>query len=530
MEKSNADFSKFEFKREERRPWKRAPPGTPEWFGIQDDDILALFLSQLPLRKSYAYARLSKQMKRVCTQRLEAELKVSPEQAAAFVDAMAGRSIFLTGGAGVGKSFTLRVIQKHLREGTYITTASTGCAAAHIGATTLHSALGIGIGIASASVYIHRIRTSQPIVYQRIREMKTLIIDEISMLDAAIFQKAGVVVSGVRANYTNDIMANAATIAGLVPWDGVQIIACGDFLQLPPVNVAKNLWPFESSAWRDLGFRNHVLSQVHRQTDAAFCGTLQRVRVGGATETDVRFLLSNASPTPVEGAIELFATNAPADEVNNRRFRELCVQGRRVHRFDAIDTGNPHKLEHCLAVSELLLCEGCRVMCLRNLGGGVFNGSLGTVLSIEPVIDGLGAYDIACVEVEFDASLSTDSVRYVFSTWDPDADPATVKREMTFSVTEGLANKVVASRIQLPLRLAYAISIHKSQGMSLDRASIDFAGCFENGQAYTALSRMRSLSGAHLRGLQLRHLRMAAKTPLAFYARLSRASGSDDNA
>ena len=499
---------------------RRAPANAPEWYGVVDDNVLIQIWELLSVKDGHKHRRLSKQMLRVCTRALEKKLSLSPEQAVAFSDAIVGKNVFLTGGAGVGKSHTLTQIIKYLKPETYAVTASTGCAAAIIGAATLHSTMGIGIGTQSAKQYAIKIKKNNPVVWQRIKRLKTLILDECSMLDGATFNKSGLVAAMLRRNYSEDLMSNAAAFT---LWDGMQIICCGDFLQLPPVQVKDNGWIFNSRAWKELRFKNHVLTIIHRQSgDPEFAEVLGRVRLGRATQKDLVYLTKNSATDEPDNCLKLFALNKPADQLNQKRFRELVAAGNAPHPFKSIDAGEKkHLLEQCQAPQLLWLCVGARVMCLRNLiEGRLVNGSTGTVLAVRPIQGPSGGAIVgATVDVRFDGMLGSQPFTHSFRTYDPSMPESDVARNLEFTVTEG--SKKVASRIQLPLRLAWAVSVHKAQGTSLERASLDFSGVFENGQAYTALSRMRTLGGAFLRGLQMKHLNMTNEKAKAWYANLS---------
>ena len=486
-----------------------------EWWGVDDDALLVMIFELLPVREGHRFARLSRQMRRVCTRALERKMQLSPEQAVAFVDAMSGRNVFLSGGAGVGKSYTLRKIVQYLPSERYAVTASTGCAASIIGATTVHSCIGIGLANSNAKVYAKRIRSENKWVYERLRKLETLIIDEVGMLDGATFDLAGLVTAMVRRDYTADLAANQAPFTR---WCDVQIIACGDFMQLPPVRAAQNGWVFESKSWTRLAFRNHILTMVHRQQgDPAFADILGRARLGRATAEDVQYLVTNAAPEPLEGALQLFAVNKPADELNQQRLNELVQAGAKPHNFNAMDHGPPHLLENCPAPSRMWICDGARVLCLRNLDLGLVNGSLGTVQCVEVHTDAAGKPEGATIKVKFDGNPTSDNKPFLYSfhTYDPSRPSSETDRVYKFSVKEG--KKEIAYRIQIPLRLAWACSIHKAQGMSLDRVSIDFSRIFSDGQAYTALSRCTYLATAYLKGLLPQHLKMASQKAMRWY-------------
>lgn len=413
-------------------------------------------------------------------------------------------------------------------------TASTGCAAALIGATTLHSCMGLGLGDATAAELAKRNRQRGT----RVSRLRTLIIDEVSMLDAECFEKASDVASLVRGFLPPNMRA----------WGGLQLIVCGDMLQLPAVKVRETGWVFETPAWAAMRFRNHVFERIHRQSgDPEFATVLSRVRLGLATAEDLAYLKANSAKEPMEGAVQLFARNEPASELNQRKLREVmgAHPALSTKPFRAIDSGpRQHLLEHCLAPKVLWLAPGCRVMCLRNLSETLVNGSTGTVTKVAEVRDlDVGRVVGADVHVRFDGALNGEPFEHVFSSIraTPGSAPV-VPNGYEFSVTAH--REKVATRLQLPLRHAWGISIHKAQGLSLSRANIDFAGVFEDGQvtrhsnsgllfqqltllcaygqAYTALSRMRSLGGAFLSNLTLRQLRMASDKVKAWYAGLKR--------
>ena len=270
-------------------------------------------------------------------------------------------------------------------------------------------------------------------------------------------------------------------------------------------------------------FRNHLLTLVHRQSgDPEFAEILGRARMGRATQTDVDYLLANAASAPPEGALHLFAKNEPADQVNETEFKKLIASGAKPHPFKAMDHGPEHMLKSCPAPAKLWVCEGARVMVLRNLDMGIVNGSLGTVEKVTVHTETTAGHNPrvtgASIAVKLDGALGQEPFTYTFHTYDSERPASETDRVYKFSVKE--ANKVVARRIQIPLRLAWATSIHKAQGMSLDRVIIDFKGCFENGQAYTALSRLKTIAGGYLGNLLLRHLKMISSKALGWYQKL----------
>ncbi|MHB8792560.1 MAG: ATP-dependent DNA helicase [Thermoleophilia bacterium] len=413
----------------------------------------------------------------------EGPQKMDQDQALALMKT--GASVFLTGEPGSGKTHTVNRYVKYLR-GAGVSpaiTASTGIAATHIGGTTVHSWSGIGIRKELSSKELknffrrhgHR---------KRLRETGVLIIDEISMLDAATLDLVSTVCK--RAN-------NSAW-----PFGGMQVILVGDFFQLPPVSRAGEPaeFAFRSPAWAELDPRVLYLTEQHRQEDADFLSLLQAIRAGAFEETHFERLKSRrvgggqvssggggAHPGSDHGAIpdgvtKLFCHNANVDAVNSRELARL--PGEESH-FQMTSWGEAARVEKlrssCTSPETLTLKAGALVMFTRNdFEAGYVNGTLGKVTG-------------------FDADDGLPLVRTA-------AGKSFKAEPHDWSIENN--DEVVATVTQVPLRLAWAITVHKSQGMSLDAAVIDLSRVFECGQGYVALSRVRSLSGLHLLGMNPR--------------------------
>lgn len=559
---------------------QRARVEIVEWYGLPDDllDIVFWTLTNeseetdpmiVVLRRLQGLSRRMRALyKRIGMLRLQ----LNERQWWAFSSAMRGDNIFLTGGAGTGKSHTLRIIRQYLAKKSYVLCASTGCAAALIGGQTFHQALALGEARESA---VHMCQTvarrrprqsglnnSHPLV-----DKSTLILDEISMLHSEVLDKAGAIATLLRSpELMRQCIAAAEQATEWQPdlrqwvlWHqtakrcaatrthGLQVILCGDFFQLPPVNKNSPVsndeaWAFASRSWRDLRLKNHVLSTCMRQDDAEFIDVLNRIRMGLGTTWDLQYLRSHcASGTIPANTLQLYAINGPADDTNSRMFAQLVRGGatalrvpsydrcmRKVagtNRYMNVDPTNVDRLlNNCMALRELLVCVGARVVCLKNVTAGtVFNGSLGTVVEIRT--DGDDANSPTLVVVQFDAlptAPATPGHRHTFRNdfIGYDVDDSEMW-DYTFVVDDQKGNRAV--RMQMPLKLAWAISIHKSQGMSLSSAHIDFARVFAKGQAYVALSRVRSLAGVYISNLQLKHLNEQAvdRRVLRFYSELT---------
>lgn len=491
-------------------------------FDWLDDDVLHMILSRIQSRQRRTTNLVSKRFLRVGMAVLQIELSLSDEQMKCFKDAMRGKNVFITGGAGSGKSHLLKkIIQYKGREGIDVT-ASTGCAAAIIGAATFHSTCALGLGKAPVRSIVHKIVNENKYAYSRIKSMKTLVVDEVGMLTGRLFDKAGDVIGSVRRMYGTTYDSITSNAQSTVPFDDLQLIICGDALQLPPVDEESEGWIFEAKCWKKLDFKVHVLSQVHRQQDVRFIEILQRMRMGLSTISDLSYLIQNSSKTPIPDCLKLYAVNAPAVNENEMRLAELPG---RAHRFCAIDSGsdpnmNESRLKeilvHCPCPSLLILKIGARVMCLKNVSECLSNGSIGTVEDIFQCKNEDGDAMKVCVRVKFDGQLGGPSFNHSFSTHIIGKE---VQPENIFTI-RGHQNKKLAQRIQIPLRLAWAVSIHKSQGMSLDGVHVDFQRTFASGQAYTALSRVKTLSNCYIRGLKLSHMKMVSPKAINFYTSL----------
>jgi ATP-dependent DNA helicase PIF1 len=392
-------------------------------------------------------------------------------QEEAFSIMKTGANVFLTGEAGSGKTHTVNRYTAYLRQHhvEYAVTASTGIAATHIGGVTIHSWSGIGIARTADDQSVSDI-AANPFIAKRIRKAKVLIIDEISMLDGGIFSFVELVCRKVRKNR--------------LPFGGLQVIAVGDFFQLPPVPEAGRsaAFAFESDAWRMLEFRVCYLSEQYRQEDDAFFEVLSSIRKNSCGAAGRRLLESRLEPDEElpDDVTKLFSHNLDVDRINALELRKLPGK---TFRFVMADRG-PQAIADalkrgCLSPEELELKEGAVVMFTKNNpGGGYVNGTLGTVIGFDK-------------ERRFPVVETRSGDRII-------VEPA------EWSIMDG--DTTLARITQLPLRLAWAMTIHKSQGVSLDAAVIDLSKTFEFGQGYVALSRVRRLSGVYLVGLNDRAL------------------------
>lgn len=370
-----------------------------------------------------------------------------------------GGNVFLTGEPGAGKTHTIGMFIEHLdKKGTeYAVTASTGIAASHINGSTIHSFSGIGINKNLTPDQVEFIRRNKWVA-ERIKKVKVLIIDEISMLDATALDDVNKIMQAVHANKK--------------PFGGIQVVFVGDFFQLPPVTRGEqSVFAFDSEAWIQADPAVCYLTEQHRQSDPHFLDILSGMRNGTTTDAH-RKTLEECSLNHIPDT-RLFTHNADVDTLNKTELEKLPGKS---SIFTMHEGGNPKLVEtlkrNCLSPEKLELRVGAVVMFTRNnFKAGYVNGTIGKVTAIikgDPVVT-LG-------------------------------DGKRIKPEYAeWNFTE---RKVVKAYIrQMPLKLACAITVHKSQGMSLDQALIDLSQTFEYGQGYVAISRVRTLQGLHLKGV-----------------------------
>lgn len=402
-------------------------------------------------------------------------------QAEALAILKTGLNVFLTGEPGAGKTHTINLYVKWLRERGIdpAVCASTGVAATHLGGMTIHAWSGIGVKRDLSDYDIELIQSREKTAL-RIVHAKVLIIDEISMLDARALENVDRVLRTLRRK----------PLQGEEPFGGLQVIFVGDFFQLPPVSRGEEAkFAFESRAWKEANPVMCYLEEQHRQEDDEFLELLSAMR-HGSLDTKHRNALSGRSRVvPGEQvATRLYTHNDNVDRLNARALEALAGN---THVFEMTSRGAKVLVEalknQCLSPETLQLKEGAAVMFTRNnFEVGYVNGTLGTVAGFDP----LGAPIV---------TTRSGSVITV--------EPA------EWAIQDG--NKILARIAQVPLRLAWAITVHKSQGMSLDAAIIDLSQAFEYGQGYVALSRVRTMKGLFLEGYNERALELHPKVAAA---------------
>ncbi|UYV67302.1 PIF1 [Cordylochernes scorpioides] len=400
-----------------------------------------------------------------------APFKLTEEQRQVLSAVLSGKNVFFTGSAGTGKSFLLRQVIAALPPDSTAVTAATGIAACHISGVTLHSFAGVfmggGIGTKEASLEQAVLRARQRSQLLRCRH---LVIDEISMVHGQFFNTLERVARAVRNSNK--------------PFGGIQIIVCGDFLQLPPV-VRKGEQPatfcFETVAWRKSIEYNFELTRVMRQKDSRFVNILQKIRYGRCG-AEVQAALKQTSTNHLDRrgimATRICTHNDDVDFVNRTQLDKLPGS---VQKFSALDTeASLSHLLNALCPSQLELKVGAQVMLTKNLdlSRGLANGSRGVV----ETFDSRGNLP----SVPWYQALGLPKVKFV------NGVEETIDMERWIINRPGFSSAV---RRQLPLKLAWSVSVHKSQGMSLDCVEVSLSRVFESGQAYVALSRATALEG-----------------------------------
>lgn len=375
-----------------------------------------------------------------------------------------GANVFLTGEPGSGKTHTVNAYIAWLRSHGIepSITASTGIAATHVGGMTLHAWSGIGIADRMTPELLDTISNKEHVA-KRLQKAKVLVIDEVSMLSANVLSMVDEVARTVRHEPDH-------------AFGGLQVVLVGDFFQLPPVSRSAVQFAFESPAWAKLNPIICYLTEQHRQDDNQFLSILGAIRAGEWDHTHVSLITGREAEYDglEEGIPQLFTHNADVDRINAEQLAKL-PGGTKTFAMQA--SGSAALAESmkrgCLSPESLVLKEGAVVMATKNNpAAGYANGTLGIITGFErgtgyPMMETRDGRELAIAPAEW-------------------------------AVEEG--GKVKAKLTQFPLKLAWAITIHKSQGQSLDAAAMDLSRSFEYGQGYVALSRVRSLSGVHLLG------------------------------
>ncbi len=384
-----------------------------------------------------------------------------------------GKNVFITGSAGTGKTYLLNEYTQYLKERRVYPTivAPTGIAASHLGGQTIHSFFSLGIRESIDEGYVEFLMDKK-YLKTRFSKLKLLIIDEVSMVSPELFSSMDLILRGFKGTDA--------------PFGGVQVVISGDFFQLPPISkVPKDKrFAWQSPAWKALELQTCYLQKKFRQDDDKLIQILDDIRSGEISPSSEALLssrhekeLSTATPT------KLYTHNVDVDRLNLNELNKL--EGK-AKLFVCETKGSEKNIEKIfkssLVLEELALKKGAVVIFIKNnTEEGYVNGTTGTVQSFSPI----------------------DNMPIVITT-----DGRKIKLDLEDWSLENDSGKVMATVSQVPLRLAWAITIHKSQGMTLDAAEIDLSKTFETGQGYVALSRIKNIEGLRLMGLNSMALRV----------------------
>ena len=436
-----------------------------------------------------------------------------------------GQNVFLTGSAGSGKTYTLNQYIDYLRARrvTVAVTASTGIAATHMNGTTIHSWSGIGIKDELSDRDLTNLSRKQ-FLADRLKDTAVLIIDEISMLHAKQINLVSQVLKHVRKNDK--------------AFGGIQVVVAGDFFQLPPIGSKgesnREKFAFMSEAWLDAKFHICYLSEQHRQVSEAANGgldlddILNQIRRQEVTFEAIAALEATFDQNVDIKRTRLYTHNLNVNKINDKELADLSGE---MMRFEATSVGDSKLVETLKKTvrtqDDLVLKVGSKVMFIKNNTElGVSNGTMGELIGFAAVkIDDSKESNDDLIEdddigSDKDSDVGNDKQAAKSAKEQAKKDKAKIKKPTTQKmpvvrlntgreviaepeewIIEDETGDVLASYEQVPLCLAWAITIHKSQGMTLEAAEIDLSRTFELGQGYVALSRLKSLAGLQLLGM-----------------------------
>lgn len=391
-------------------------------------------------------------------------LTLSDEQLDVLNSVFSGRNVFITGGAGVGKTIIVQVIIEALKrilekKEELAITASTGFAALQLDGKTLHAWGGIKLGTESVDDYTNpKKRFMSASTKKAMIATKFLIIEEASMIDADYFDKLEAVVREIRSM---DKASNRERFFG-----GVNVIMLGDFYQLPPVS---GKFIFKAECWKRSHFKMHNLTTVYRQKENNLITALNNLRVGTVTEQDESYWKSfdrELREDETEIYTRIFPKREQVKSVNDEFLSKLPGQLQPLNATDSLITTSRKSMDYFSKEAEEKLIPkliqikvGCRIMIVKNIDRFLVNGKQGTVTEITNTNS-----EIPIVKVDIDGKI------FVIS-------------QQAFEIPG------VGKRLQYPIVPSYAVTIHKAQGLSIQHLFVDVSGAFEIGQIYVAASR-----------------------------------------
>lgn len=416
-------------------------------------------------------------------------LSLSETQRLAVDKIAEGKNVFITGPAGTGKSFLLNYLKDEYKTKSLHITASTGIAAINVGGQTLHSWAGLGLGNLPINETLRNILSVKgTYLRKKLRSAKILAIDEISMISAEIFDMLNNLLKVVRQNER--------------PFGGIQLILFGDFLQLPPVNKENGeiFFCFESEAWQEAQIETITLKDIFRQSEKDLVNLLNNLRFGELTKYDIELLRSRfkkEDPDKTFEATILGTHNIQVEKINLKKLNDISNSEKT---YKAKFEGKPEKIDflkrNCIAPENLTLKIGAQVMMLKNnfAKDGIINGSIGIVRAF----DNKKGYPV--VEFTNGALLTIPPNEWAVSKFN----------ENTAQV------EIEAMMIQIPLVLSWAITVHKSQGMTLEKIRCNLGSAFAEGQVYVAISRVKSLNGLFIESFNINNVKINKKV-IEFY-------------
>ena len=378
-----------------------------------------------------------------------------------------GKNVFLTGSAGTGKTFVLKQYINYLRDNGVFPTilAPTGIAASHLKGKTIHSFFSLGIKDSFSDEDIYNIVTK---IYlkKRFDNLKVLIIDEISMVSPTIFTVMDKILQGFKKSNK--------------PFGGVQVVLSGDFFQLPPIHKepTNKRFAWQSPSWKNADFQTCYLTKKYRQEqDNQLSTILDNIREGKISKEIIKLLDSriDAEVNYEHKSTKLYTHNYDVDSINMKELEKLDGE---IHTYNYSKRGTSKNVETILRNSILSpilqLKRNTLVMFIKNSKNGEYvNGTTGKVIGFNKETDA------PIVQISKYIKLEVENEKWIM---------------------ENEFGDELASVTQYPLKLAWAITIHKSQGMTLSSAEIDLSKTFETGQGYVALSRVRDIDGLRLKG------------------------------
>jgi ATP-dependent DNA helicase PIF1 len=431
----------------------------------------------------------------------EIKLSLNEDQQKAFDQCVNGNSsVFCTGQGGTGKSWLLECVVTYFRRfpppdnGLLAVTASTGIAAFLVKGITLHRFAGVGIEETNLDAMI--MRASRGVSRTYWTTTSILIIDEVSMISATFFENLSLLAKNLRRSDQ--------------PFGGMRLIMFGDFLQLPPISKIDHpsVRIIHTDAWAELSPKIAELKQIVRQTDREFVRVLSELRYGVCTDDTERYIQGLDREVTYEDGVEPVKLFAKKDTTEAYNLSMLSGLNSSPVTYKSIDSGDIALLRQCPAPQTLQLKQGSQVMVIRNLSNNIVNGSVGTVVGFDTTP---GSF------------LRKPKVRLVML--DGSSSVVTINRVEWETIAPG--GRVAASRVQFPLILAWAVTIHKSQGQTLSRVSVDMSGIFENGQAYVALSRCSDPANLTVVNFN-KNLVTAAPSCVRFYQELNSEASSSE--